>query len=63
MKVKFYCDITESKTVEVDDNITEDELNALALDWVERNVSACYRVVETERGNNGTGRDSRRNVK
>lgn len=48
MKVVFYPDITESEVVEVDSKLSKKELDALALDWLESNVSACYEIVEEE---------------
>lgn len=46
MRVIFYPDDWESDIIEVPDDITEDELNVMACDWVANNIAAFWKVVD-----------------
>lgn len=46
MKVIFYPDDIESDVIELPDDISEDELNDMACDWVANNVAGFWDVVE-----------------
>lgn len=46
MKVIFYPDDIESDIIEVPDDISEDELNEMACDWVAENIVGCWDVVD-----------------
>jgi hypothetical protein len=46
MKVKFYPNDIESDVIEVPDDITEDELNDMACDWVVDNVCGFWKEVK-----------------
>lgn len=46
MKVVFYPDGIESDVIEVPDDISEDELNDMACDWVANNVAGFWDVIE-----------------
>ena len=46
MRVRFYPDDFESDTIEVPDDITEDELNKMACDWVANNIAGFWKVVD-----------------
>ncbi len=46
MRVRFYPDDFESDIIEVPDDITEDELNEKACDWVADNVAGFWKVVD-----------------
>lgn len=45
MKVKFYPNDIESDVIEVPDDISEDELNDMACDWVADNVAGFWKKV------------------
>lgn len=45
MKIKFYPNDIESDVIEVPDDISEDELNDMACDWVADNVSGFWEEV------------------
>lgn len=46
MKVVFYPDNIESDVIELPDDISEDELNDMACDWVANNVAGFWDVIE-----------------
>lgn len=46
MKVVFYPDSIESDIIELSDDISEDELNDIACDWVANNVAGFWDVIE-----------------
>lgn len=46
MKVIFYPDDIESDVIELPDDISEDELNDMACDWVANNVAGFWDVIE-----------------
>lgn len=46
MRVRFYPDDFESDIIEVPDDITEDELNEMACDWVANNIAGFWNVVD-----------------
>lgn len=46
MKVVFYPNNIESDVIEVPDDISEDELNDMACDWVADNVAGFWDVIE-----------------
>lgn len=46
MRVRFYPDDFESDIIEVPDDITEDELNEMACDWVANNIAGFWKVVD-----------------
>lgn len=46
MKVVFYPDSIESDVIELPDDISEDELNDMACDWVANNVAGFWDVIE-----------------
>lgn len=46
MKVVFYPDSIASDVIELPDNISEDELNDMACDWVANNVAGFWDVIE-----------------
>lgn len=46
MKVVFYPDDIESDVIELPDDISEDELNDIACDWVANNVAGFWDVIE-----------------
>lgn len=46
MKVVFYPDNIESDVIEVPDDISEDELDDMACDWVVDNVAGFWDVIE-----------------
>ena len=46
MRVIFYPDNFESDIIEVPDDITEDELNEKACDWVADNVAGFWKAVD-----------------
>lgn len=46
MKVVFYPDSIESDIIELPDDISEDELNDMACDWVANNVAGFWDVIE-----------------
>ena len=46
MKVIFYPDNIESDVIEVPNDISEDELNDMACDWVADNVAGFWDVIE-----------------
>lgn len=46
MRVRFYPDDFKSDIIEVPDDITDDELNEMACDWVADNIAGFYEVVE-----------------
>lgn len=45
MKIVIYPNDIESDIIEVPDDITEDELNDIACDWVADNVAGFWRVI------------------
>ena len=46
MRVRFYPDDFESDIIEVPDDITDDELNEIACDWVANNIAGFWNVVD-----------------
>lgn len=46
MRVRFYPDDFESDIIEVPDDITEEELNEMACDWVANNIAGFWNVVD-----------------
>ena len=46
MRVVFYPDDWESDIIEIPDDITEDELNEMACDWVANNIAGFWNVVD-----------------
>ena len=46
MKLIFYPDDIESEVIELPDDISEDELNDMACDWVANNVAGFWDVIE-----------------
>lgn len=46
MRIRFYPDDFESDIIEVSDDITEDELNEMACDWVANNIAGFWNVVD-----------------
>lgn len=46
MKVIFYPDDIESDVIELPDDISENELNDMACDWVANNVAGFWDVIE-----------------
>lgn len=46
MRVRFYPDDFESDIIEVPDDITDDELNEMACDWVANNIAGFWNVVD-----------------
>lgn len=46
MKVVFYPNDIESDVIELPDDISEDELNDIACDWVANNVAGFWDVIE-----------------
>ena len=46
MKIKFYPNDIESDVIEVPDDISEDELNDMACDWVADNVAGFWEKVQ-----------------
>lgn len=46
MKVVFYPNNIESDVIEVPDDVSEDELNDMACDWVADNVAGFWDVIE-----------------
>lgn len=46
MRVVFYPDDWESDIIEVPDDITEDELDEMACDWVANNITGFWKVVD-----------------
>ena len=46
MKIRFYPNDIESDVIEVPDDITEDELNDMACDWVAENVCGFWEEVK-----------------
>lgn len=45
MRVIFYPDDWESDIIEVPDDITEDELNEMACDWVANNIAGFWKFI------------------
>lgn len=45
MKVRFYPDDYESDIVEVADDISEEELNDMACEWVANNIPGFWRII------------------
>ena len=52
MKVVFFPNDIESDVIEVPDDITRDELNDMACDWVCDNVAGYWRVVSENHDEN-----------
>ena len=50
MKVVFYPNDIDSDIIEVPDDITIDELDEMACDWVADNVAGFWKVVEKKKG-------------
>ena len=48
MKVRFYPDDIDSDVIDVPDDITEDELNDMACEWVSNNVPGFWTVIESD---------------
>ena len=48
MKVMFYVDADESDPYELPDDMTEDELEAEAFDWLDKNVGAHYEILDED---------------
>ena len=48
MKIIIYPHDIESDVIEVPDDITEDELNDMACDWVVDNVAGCWKVIRED---------------
>lgn len=48
MKIKFFPDDIESDVIEVPDDISEDELNDMACEWVANNVLGFYKIIKRE---------------
>ncbi len=46
MKVRFYPDYFESDIIEVPDDISEDELNDMACEWVADNIAGFWATIE-----------------
>lgn len=46
MRVMFYPNDIESDIIEVPDDITCDELDEMACDWVADNVAGFWKVVD-----------------
>lgn len=46
MKVVFYPDNIESDVIEVPDDISEDELDDMACDWVADNIAGFWDIIE-----------------
>ena len=46
MRVMFYPNDIESDIIEVPDDISEDELDEMACDWVADNVAGFQKVVD-----------------
>ena len=46
MKIRFFQDDIESDVIEVPDDISEDELNDMACDWVANNVCGVWEEVK-----------------
>ena len=46
MRIKFFPDDIESDVIEVPDDISEDELNDMACDWVADNVAGFWKEVQ-----------------
>lgn len=46
MKIKFFPNDIESDVIEVPDDISEDELNDMACDWVADNVAGFWEEVQ-----------------
>lgn len=45
MRIRFYPDTFESDIIEVPDDITEEELNDMACEWVADNIPGYWTVV------------------
>ena len=45
MKIRFFPDDIDSDVIEVPDDISEDELNDMACDWVANNVCSFWEEV------------------
>ncbi len=45
MRIVIYPDSISSDIIEVDDDITEEELNDIACEWVANNVVGYWEVV------------------
>ena len=48
MKVQFYPYNIDSDVIEVPDDITDDELNDMACEWVADNVCGYYKIVDED---------------
>lgn len=48
MRIRFYPDTFESDIIEVPDDITEEELNDMACEWVADNIPGYWRVIGGE---------------
>jgi len=48
MKVQFYISAIDSDVYEVPDDITDDELNDMACEWVTDNVRGDYVIVDED---------------
>ena len=48
MKIKFFPADIESDVIEVPDDISEDELNDMACEWVANNVPGFYKIIKME---------------
>lgn len=46
MKVVFYTDYFESDIIEVPDDITKDDLDEMACEWVADNITGFWDVVD-----------------
>ena len=46
MKVRFYPDTFESDIIEVPDDITDDELNDMACEWVADSIPGFWEVLD-----------------
>lgn len=45
MRIRFYPDTFESDIMEVPDDITEEELNDMACEWVADNIPGYWKVI------------------
>lgn len=46
MRVVFYTDYFESDIIEVPDDITKDDLDEMACEWVADNITGFWDVVD-----------------
>lgn len=48
MKVVFYVSRDESDVYEYPDDVTDEELETAAFEWMDNNVAAYFEVVDDE---------------